>query len=406
MKLLALCDSPTLQTGFARVAQNLLPRWLKTANDGGEGFDEIDVWGIGYEGNPHDLPFRIWPAQGYKKQNWQEPENLTRFLRLLDLGQYTHLWMMQDTFLLSAMAREVRDVCERREIRSVCYFPVDAPMEPEWVEILHAVDVPVAYGQYGKEQALAACVDRRGALLKKMRSIPHGCDAEKYRPLETRRSREFFSSEKTGQLFNDGDFLIVNVNMHQRRKGILQSIEVARELGLLMPRPVKLYLHMRRVNAQDDCDLGAVARRLGMEKHVFFAPDNIWPKGVDEASLNKIYNAADLLLTTSLGEGWGLSITEAMSAGTPVAGPRHTSIAEIMDNGRGILFNAERLDWTPFDNSRLRPRTDVEDAAQRIFAAYQSGQMFTNAERAREWVKTLDWDGIARKWLDDIFEVK
>jgi hypothetical protein len=29
LKLLALCDSPTAETGFARVAKNLLPRWLK-----------------------------------------------------------------------------------------------------------------------------------------------------------------------------------------------------------------------------------------------------------------------------------------------------------------------------------------------------------------------------------------
>jgi glycosyltransferase involved in cell wall biosynthesis len=36
-------------------------------------------------------------------------------------------------------------------------------------------------------------------------------------------------------------------------------------------------------------------------------------------------------LSTSLGEGWGLGVTEALAAGLPVAVPRHTSCLEIQN---------------------------------------------------------------------------
>ncbi|NCY12365.1 MAG: glycosyltransferase, partial [Burkholderiaceae bacterium] len=49
-----------------------------------------------------------------------------------------------------------------------------------------------------------------------------------------------------------------------------------------------------------------------------------------------MYNASDLYVTTTLGEGWGLTLTEAMATRTPVICPISTSFIEMTDNGKRV----------------------------------------------------------------------
>jgi len=121
MKLLCLCDSPTRETGFARVAKNLLKRW----HDSGA-FERIDVWAIGYEGWPYDpldLPYTMFPAQRYSEPHWFQPENLSRFLAMVESGGYTHVWIMQDTFHFSGLAKPLKDACKRKKDQDTVLFP-------------------------------------------------------------------------------------------------------------------------------------------------------------------------------------------------------------------------------------------------------------------------------------------
>ena len=77
---------------------------------------------------------------------------LELFLAQLSTGGYTHLWMMQDTFLLSTgnFPERLREVCRKKNIHSTLYFPVDAPLDPAWTDIIAAVDCPIAYTAYGE----------------------------------------------------------------------------------------------------------------------------------------------------------------------------------------------------------------------------------------------------------------
>jgi glycosyltransferase involved in cell wall biosynthesis len=46
--------------------------------------------------------------------------------------------------------------------------------------------------------------------------------------------------------------------------------------------------------------------------------------------MNLVYNASDCLVSTSTGEGWGLSTTDAMCAGLPVIVPGNTANLDIV----------------------------------------------------------------------------
>lgn len=429
MKLLCLCDSPTLQTGFARVASNLISRWHDARV-----FDDIWVWGIGYSGFPHGIPYlgnRICPATTPTKQNWYQPENLDRFLSLLEKpevgvskGGFTHLWMLQDTFSLWPMSRPLRKVCQDRAIRSLLYFPIDAPVEPDWMNIVEAVDVAAAYCEYGREQARLALAQppsqaefsegpgTRARASESLKIIPHGVDTGVYKPLpsaavDRRKNRKLLFNGRV----QEGDILLLNVSQHQKRKGLAQSLAVLAACQRLEPNVnFKLFINAPGTNPQEGTDLRQVAEQYGLRngEDVFYG-DKSFEAGhaiLPESHLNGIYGVADILLSTSYGEGWGLPITEAMAAGLPVAAPDHTSISELLADDRGILFNTLGSDVIVFDNSRVRPRADVDDAAMKIIDAVRAPHdehksLRNYAARAHAWATSdfLSWDRIAAEWL-------
>lgn len=415
-KLLVLSDSPTLQTGFARVIQNLLPWWRASG-----AFERIDVWAIGYEGWPHDLPYRLFPAQSYAYRQWFEDENLKRFLSFLDHGGYTHLFIIQDTFHVSRMAKSLGEICRERRIKSLLYYPVDAPIDPVWGKCVREVDVAVAYTNYGYEEMKKA--PGLGNLKKIV--LPHGTDTERYyRSHEDRtKGRGMFTDGQGRIVVGPRDFLIVNVSAHQKRKGLaqtLQTFKILRELLGDKYGELKLYMHMPVTNPDEQSDLRLIALQLDLRGCVLFAEGTFIGNAsrLGEDHMRMIYNAADLVLTTTLGEGWGLPITEAMACGTPVAGPCHTAVKELFDIAdvpfgdasidlpRGIGFECSAEVVLPADNMRMRPVTDVQDAARMIADAIMADpesafSLNSTSKRAFEWVTRPEfrWEYIAGQWM-------
>lgn len=431
MKILCLCDSPTLNSGFARVAQNLFKRWARYGA-------KIDVWGICFMGwgyKEHTYINEFFPAGAGGE--WCAANRLNIFLQQLAQGGYTHVWIMQDTFLLvnHGFPAALKSVCTAKGIRSMLYFPVDAPLKPEWTDILAAVDVPVAYTEFGKAEALEKYATRMRSVIAAntpagetpkefemldIAVLPHGVDTTIYRPISDRMAeRERFWAEPW---VSPDDFLMVNLNSNQRRKDVSRSLEIlkaVRELGV----PAKLVMHMSALS-DGDVNLEVVGQQLGLPVTMKGKP-GVWahhsqlfhqgqgslpelPTAENPASLLQLYNICDLYLTTTLGEGWGLGITEALACGTPVALPWHTACAEI---GNYLIINCKmdnivRLPCEyggmvqEMDNSRLRPRVDVRDAAKAIKAYYDSGHWRERqglTQPSREW---LNWDRIAREMLN------
>ena len=63
----------------------------------------------------------------------------------------------------------------------------------------------------------------------------------------------------------------------------------------------------------------------------------------DNTTLTKIYNAADLLLSPSLYEGFGMTLLEAMACGTPVITSNVTSLPEVAGDA-GIVVNPTNVE--------------------------------------------------------------
>jgi len=394
-------------TGFAQVLGNIARELHKS------GKYNIDVVGINYSGDPYDeekWPGRVFPAMPGSMANAGPYGDVYGRQRLLDLmgsGKYDVVYMIQDTFVIEPMMDEVLKTQQAliengsKTFKTVFYFPVDAQLKPDWVEAVDKSDFPVVYTKYGYAEVLK----HKPELQDRLNIIYHGNNPDDFFPIEDKDDVKEFRK----QYFNgraDDRFLIVNINRNQPRKDVARNLMILKELWDRGRRPL-MYLHMQYEDAGGN--IFTMANQLGLGKeYEFFMPS---PKifsanqGMPIEDVNRIYNAADLVLSTTLGEGWGLSATEAMATKTPLAIPGNTSFNEIGEDDRAALLNSgtDASLWIvkEQDNDRLRPLTDVMAAADRI-EAIMDGKQIPDTEAAYKWVRELDWSNICKKWMEVI----
>lgn len=411
-KLLIVGDSPTLQSGFSRVVQSLAWRWRHA-------FEEIHFWGIGWAGYPGAPdqkrpwflkdPFTLYPASG--SGPWYSQENMTNLLRHIHRGDYSHVWTIQDSFLLRLhnFPAALEELTAGTGTRTFLYLPVDATLDKDWAQVTFGFDCTIAYTEYGRDQ-IQQHVDLPE---QRLRVLPHGVDPTRYRLLPE-AVRANLRAQISGWI-KPGDVLLINVNTNQRRKDVVRSLEI---LSTLYQRSsanwrFKLLMHMsRHSSGGDQVDLELAAKQLGLIRGQHWDhTGNVFVKHLatlPEESLVQLYNIADGYLTTTLGEGWGLGITEALACGLPVAIPTHTACQEIAEKleklqmgNRVIRLPTEpHIVCLPNDNCRLRQRVDVDracDALEKALAAgvFAEKQPMNNA--VRDW---LSWDRIAGEFLD------
>ena len=418
VRILALCDSVAARpgqslTGFGRVALNLFSRWPHV---------QIDVWGIGFEGygykelavkHPH---ITLIPAGS---QNWNSVERLSAFLRTLRDGGYTHCFILMDADAVSSnnFPAEFRRICREKKIESLLYYPVDAPMQKPY-DIIEVVDTAVTFTEYGQRETRKAL--RRS--LYPVHVLPHGIDTHftPATPAERERYRNEFQVQdavakakgvdvdstvqpKLKPFLRHGDFLILNVNKNEWRKDPLRSLEILKRLrdeGV----PAKLVLRMSPTSLAGGVHLERAAEQMGLTQDVEWAHI----PAVPEEHLRGLYGSADLYLTTSLGEGWGLGVTEALACGTPVAMSDHTSLAEIggkilgdfrLEDPQIRFLDLEGGHVSGYD-TRLRKRVDLDSAVQEIKDLWQFSQRNSiRGELSPEILDWLSWDRIANEFL-------
>lgn len=401
MKVLAFCDAPIKRTctGFSRVAQNILERWQAWGVA-----TQIDVWGIGWEGyDYHTTPLRLLPAG---MADWKTPQRLSQFLAQLRSGNYTHVWILCDADWLSCFKfpETLQKICREKNIRTMLYYPLDARMEPEWTEMIRSVDVAVTYTDYARRETLQALGKSRYPISV----IPHGVD-EVFKPLpvevqEQYRDMTLEIGEDQVKFIEPGDFVMLNVNKNEHRKDLLRSMEILAVLRRCQV-PAKLILRTDPVpKMHGGVNLEMAARQLGLT----YGQEWCHLGSMPDVMLAGLYNAADLYLTTTLGEGWGLGVTEALACGCPVAMPCHTSLAEIgarvmrVDEGVGMPHPLP-IQWLPLEegfvtghDSRLRRRVDLMSAVQAISYYWESN--FRDGKRPRAVCDLSDyqWDRVAR----------
>jgi phosphatidyl-myo-inositol dimannoside synthase len=110
------------------------------------------------------------------------------------------------------------------------------------------------------------------------------------------------------------EFVLLTVGRLDRRERYKGHDRVIRALPALTTLGVGPLLYFIAGEGGDQPRLAKLATALGVSAHVRFLGH------VPEARLPSLYNAADLYVMPSTGEGFGIAFLEAMACGTPAAG--------------------------------------------------------------------------------------
>jgi glycosyltransferase involved in cell wall biosynthesis len=83
-------------------------------------------------------------------------------------------------------------------------------------------------------------------------------------------------------------------------------------------------------------------------------------RGLNDADLNVLYNAADVYLSPTMAEGFGLCLAESLSVGTPVVTTDYSAIPEVVGPGgfcippTQLITNAYAHEWALVDEDTMR----------------------------------------------------
>jgi GT2 family glycosyltransferase/glycosyltransferase involved in cell wall biosynthesis len=164
-------------------------------------------------------------------------------------------------------------------------------------------------------------------------------------------------------------FVVSRVDRHQPRKYWDLTIEAFAKfakgkddvvlLAKCNPRDCTMWDDPKK----EGIDLEAMAKKLGVDvcfDDFFFNPQSLH---------QSFYWPADVFITTTSGEGFGLCAAEAMSNGVPVIAPNVPVLPEVVGDG-GMFCKIKEKVW--YDKmSVFHNVVDVDDVAAKLEVAYQ-----------------------------------
>lgn len=298
-------DKPTLlwvgdavaHTGFARVTHAVLDKLRHYYN--------VHVLGINYKGDPHSYPYPIWPAYiGGDVYGYQRLPSLLSTLRPDVVCILNDPWVVSQYLSSTAFSTPV-----------YAYMPVDGcNLSPVYCEPLQKLTAAIAYTEFGKQEL------QKAGVTVPIYVIPHGIDTDVFRPIPKDKAR--------AELNLDPSWYIVGaVNRNQPRKRLDLLFSCFAQWALSKPAHVKLYYH----GAINDVgwDIIGMARYYNIEDRLILTNLGITSfQGIDYQKLPYVYSSFDVQLSTTMGEGWGLTTMEGMACGVPQIVPEYSALGE------------------------------------------------------------------------------
>lgn len=376
-------------TGFANVAKNLLQDMYKDY--------DVHIVGINHSGDVLKTEqYTVYPAGNSL--------GMDTFLEKVSLLNPDLLFLFQDHFHITSLL----NLAEKKGIslpKKVTYFPVDGlPVSPFIERAVTDTDKLFIYTEWSRKALLSTFPDLD--TVKTAEVLYHGVDTSTFKPAPINQVME------TRQQFGWGKkFLAINVNRFQPRKQIPSTVRafsmfakghnMCKDCKHKQPINLKLcercgstniksfkdpktdvvlYLHMmpydENMGPAKITSLVSVLYNAGFTQAdaphiVAINGANILSGEVTEEDLNLLYNAANVNLSSTCGEGAGLSLIESQAVGVPSIAPHNSAVPEML-NGTGILVPVKGFFNMGYDSSHMRPAVDEWKFACALEDMYES----------------------------------
>jgi len=286
-------------TGFATVTHSVLKHLSRDW--------DVIVSGVNYDGSAHDLPYCVMPAQ-QGGDMW----GMNRFQHLCAEFDPAAVVINNDWWNVARFAQ-----IAPAGVPIIGYMPVDgANLDPGAMERLNRLTAAVWYTDFGHHAACSAGFTGRREV------IPHGIDTEIFQPADRQEARQVL-----GLGVAPSDYLVGNINRNQPRKRLDLTIQIFAE-WTRQHRISDAHLLLHCAQKDTGWDLRRVADYYGVADRLIFTGAEDIRDLQDVSRLKYIYSSLDVQMTTTLGEGWGLTTMEGMACGIPQIVPDSSALGE------------------------------------------------------------------------------
>lgn len=383
-KILIIGDA-VAPTGFARVIRSIFEPLQRDY--------ELHQLATRFDGGSHEYPWKLYPAgesgDGY---------GFNRIGRQIEQIQPAIVFLLYDIVYQVQYIEHLRTA--QPQAKLVVYSPVESgPIAPEIIQRLEGVSRYVVFTEYGRreiESALQTVRENNPTFqFPALDVIPHGVATEKFFPLpdkaEARRHLKLSDAEHRDA------FIVLNANRNMPRKRIDLTMKGFAAFAKDKPPNVKLYLHM----ATEDTGWNVLilAKRYGIfDRLIMTQADNSRPTFSDE-QLNFLYNACDVGINTTTGEGWGMPSFEHAATRAAQIVPSHTSLADLWKDAAEFVDPVMTLTYPGnLTYAHIVTPESVASALQRLYDDRQHRDALAEAGYRNSTRPELNWNMIAGRW--------
>ncbi|OUR97688.1 hypothetical protein A9Q86_15865 [Flavobacteriales bacterium 33_180_T64] len=259
----------------------------------------------------------------------------------------------------------------------VVYMPIEGrPIGKHIATSLTGVDLCITYTKFA-QNALKSLLSKPDT---KLISIGHGLDTY-YQPLTSNKlpAETSFREALRKRLFpNHPEYwkrpMVLNSNRLYYRKRLDLTIK---GFALAAKKTdASLYLNIAAITQYEHNKLETLIKKLGIESRVMLNTLNTTNKPIPKEQLRQLYNACDIGITTSMGEGWGLCVFEHAATGAMQIVPDHTAFRENWPDKTALKFTAKKPVYVA-DEAAEMYEGSIEDISNVIIKAIKNQEYRT-----------------------------
>jgi glycosyltransferase involved in cell wall biosynthesis len=384
VRLLVFGDSA--QTGFGTVTWNVGLRLLAMGVD-----LRLISQNVSMDPIPHPLGERTWDIA-----------KVASAIPMIFARGFTDGWKPEACIILGDYAAVRATVLNHptltkafASVPTFHYCPVEGVgLPPRWKGLWDIVH-PVAMSEFGAGE-IAKVTGQRPPM------IYHGVSTEDFYPVAMNRPGNWLGTPvrtrdqaKAMLSYPTDRTMVLRTDRHMPRKRYNSLLRAMVPVFEACPE-VDLVIHCSSQDQGGDLkdSISKLPERLRSRVLLTEAHDTF--NGLSRASLNVLYNAADLYASVSA-EGFGLTIAEAMACGVPVVAMDYSSVTEVVGDA-GVLVPYAHLIDNEYDHQWAAVDEDKFAEAVIRLAKKPSLRREIGARGPRRVREMFDWDTAAQQF--------
>jgi glycosyltransferase involved in cell wall biosynthesis len=286
----------------------------------------------------------------------------------------------------------------RGKICQLALYPIDGENIPvKWIPFMEKLDGLIALTEFAKKET-------QKAVRAPVRVANLGIDPNIFFPLSPEEKIRIRAQKFA---FMNDKFVVTWIGRNFSRKnpglavmGFAQWVKKAKVKNAL------LYMHCSDSDPAGNSILEIVRRDLPHVADMVCMPDNYnIGSGVSRRLLAELIQCSDVGLNTSLGEGWGMPLTETMACGVPMIAPAHSACMEQIgaNEERGELIKVAASFHA--SNNILQHIGDPTSLANKLDQLYSNQNRWTKKAKAgHEWASKMTWERSSRQLVEAMLE--